>query len=353
MGPERTDRDAIIAAIVGVILVHLLIIWLMPRTAPIPEPVAMPEQEEVTIELLPPLEVEDEPEFVRANPTAPEEIPEDTTNYSNRNQVSAQEEAALPNEENVPLIEGDREDSNRVVQGDPYQPPPMPSSASNAQQQAQSPAMQQQPAPDELSQETRPDVWEREPETEEGIASLEDPQDNLEEPEETAEELNPIKERSPLDGTGQARNITPPQPRGKEAREPRPNRPTLQDNSYGPILKTFTGVSRTGRTAIDARYSEFGVYWNRVLEIIELKWNQLVSNSYRSIQFNGRQVAIEFLIDHDGTVTEVRVVESGVGRLAETLALDAIKSPAPYPEWTPEMIATMGTATPKRITFIY
>lgn len=349
---ERVDRDAVIAAIVAVLLIHLMVIWMAPRQAPMPESVEMPEREQILVELLPPPEVEEEPAFVRANPTAPEEEPVDTTNYSNRSQVSAQEEAALPSEENVPLIEGDREESNRIVQGDPFQQPPMPSAAAQ-DAQAQSPAVQQQPAPDQQPEETLPDVREAEPETEEGIVSLENPDDNLEEPEEVAEELNPIEERSPLDGTGQAQNLTPPQQQGKEAREPRPDRPTLQDNSYGPILKTFTGVSRTGRTAIDARYSEFGVYWNRVLEIIELKWNQLVSNSYRSIQFSGQQVVVEFVIDRKGAVTEVRVVESAVGRLAEVLAVDSIQSPAPFPEWTPEMISTMGAATPKRITFIY
>ncbi len=351
---DRLDKDAVIAALVAVLLLHMLAVWLTPRHAPVPEPFRSPEQQNVRLELLPPpLEVEDDPQFMRANPDAPIEVPQDTQNYSHRDQVAAQEEAAPLSEDNMPMLDGDREDSNRIVQGSPYEQAPMP--AAQAGQDSAEEATQLEAAPDRNPVWTPPEAMDAEPEADEGLLSVVDPLDNPEIPEEPTEdnELNPVEQRSPADGRGEAQTTAQAQQPSPQMREPRPDRPTLRDNSFGPLLRTFTGVSRTGRISIDTRYSEFGAYWNRVLEAIERQWNNLVYNNQRSIQFNGSEVTIEFLISRDGSVTNVRVVQSSVGRLPETLAIDAIRSPAPFPDWTPEMIAQMGTSTVKRITFIY
>jgi len=360
---NRPERDTLIAAFVAVLLVHLLVVWLVPRTAPLPKEVNMAQSHQVRIELVKPLpELEEDPQYVRANPAAPVEVPEDTLNYSNRDQVSAQEEAALPGEENVPLAEGDREDSNRIVPGSPYEPPSTAAEAAEERDASTSdepPSPELQPAPDRPQVLTTPLVREATPETDEGMASVEDPQDNPDQldEEDQLDAYNPQSERSPLDGVGTARYPRPPQQPSAQPvpprREPLPDRPRVQDNSHGPELLTFTGVSRTGRLAIDARFSEFGVYWNRVLEAIERQWNNLVYSNQKSIPFNGQEVTIEFVLSRDGSVSDVRVVASNVGRLPEALALDAVRSPAPFPEWTPEMISQMGTSTPKRLTFIY
>lgn len=357
---NRSDRDAVIAALVAVLFVHLLVVWLTPRKAYLPEPVKMPERQTVNIELVPKMpELEDEPDYVRANPNANNDKPLETTNYSSQDQASAQEKPTPLDDENLPAVDGEMEDSNRIVQGSPYRQPPMPTAPPSPTNQTQQAPEAQIAAPNQPQSMTRPDLFEEKPEEkEDGIASLLDPQDNPEEVEDPKEvaDLNPVEKPSPDNGTGQAERTMPQRPSqtaGPQTREPRPNRPTVEDNSHGYLLKRFTGVSRSGKTAIDTNFSEFGVYWNRTLEAIELKWNSLVRNSYRSIAFDGSSVTVEFTLTRDGQVKNLRIVQSGVGRLPETLAVDAIQSPAPFDEWTPEMIAQMGTETVKTISFFY
>lgn len=354
---ERLDRDAILAAIVAVVWVHLLVIWLTPRQAYMPEPVMMPPPQTVALELVPPpIELEDDPNYLRANPEANNEVPLDTTDYSTQDQVAAQEEASLLDDLNVPAQEGDRENSNRLVQGDPNQPPPMPTAQPSQQTQDEAPPPQEA-APNTPLALTRPDLFDAEPEVDEGMAVLPEPEDNIEMPEDLQDvaELNPVERPSPLDGPGEAQEFTPPRPMAQPAPQVQPPRarPSLPDNSHGPTMDRLMGVARTGRVAFNARYTEFGVYWNRVLEIIELRWNSLVRNNLRSITFNNSSITIQFVLTRQGQIRDVRVVRTEVGRLPEALALDSIQSPAPFDEWTPEMIARMGTETVEEITFIY
>jgi hypothetical protein len=355
------DRDGVIAALVAVLFIHLLVVWLTPRNAYLPEPVKMPERQMVSVELVPKMpEVEDEPDYVRTNPMANNDTPTETTNYSTQDQVSAQEEVTPLSDDNLPAVDGEIEDSNAIVEGSPYSQPPMPTAQNTPNNQNQQAPQPQIAAPNQPRNMPRPDLFEDEPDIEEdGIASMLDPEDNPEEVEDPDDlaEINPVEKPSPDDGTGEAERNLPQRPSpapNPQTQQPRPRQSVQQpDNSNSILRKNFTGVSRSGKLAIDARYSQFGEYWNRTLEAIELKWNSLVRNSYRSITFDGSSVTIEFTLTRKGEIVGLRVLQSGVGRLPETLAIDAIQSPSPFDEWTPEMISQMGTETVKQITFHY
>ena len=350
------DRDALIAGLVGVLFLHLLGYFLTPKTAYLPAPTRLPALEVLRVELVP-LELEDEPQLVRVNPAVEPETPPETLNMSNRDQVAAQEEVTPLSADESPAQEGDREDSSRLVQGDPYQEVAMPSTASSPTQATQ-PSPLQLPAPRQPPEVTAPDINEDEPVEDEALASRLDPADNTEIPEEDvelAEELNPIDVTSALDGTGQAQTLMPEQQAAQPSQqEPRPDRPRVAlDNSRGPIRSSALGVGRIGRVAWNSRYSEFGEYWYRVTEVIERQWNNLVTNSLKSLTFDGSLVRFEITIRRDGSISDVRVLESNVSRQKELLALDAIESRAPFPVWTPDMIATMGESTTLSYGFIY
>ncbi|MFP4540058.1 MAG: hypothetical protein ACLFR7_00385 [Opitutales bacterium] len=353
------DRDALILAVVAVVFLHLLFLAAVPRQARLAAPVEMAEVERMQLELLQqPLE-EEELQYVRANPAAEAAPPDETNLYSDRDQVAAQEEVTPLAADETPAQEGDEAESVRLVQGDPFQQPAPPAPASQqAQQSASSPPIpEMRPAPAEKQQVTAPDVLERGPLEEDGLLATPEPQDNAEEPEEieTADTLQPTEQQSELDDVGQDEFFRPERPAvDPSQRQPRPNRPQVAlDNSFGPRRDAAAGVNRIGNVSWNTRYSEFGEYWKRVTEVIERRWNSLVMNSYRSLTFSGDRVVFEFVIARDGSIKEIHVIQSGVGRFEETLARDAIESTAPYFPWTPEMIATMGEETDFSLGFIY
>jgi hypothetical protein len=354
----KTEKDAIIAAAVFTVLVHLLVFLVTPRTVTLPEPHRY--QPNTTFDLvLDPIEdeLDQDMRYVRATPDVPEEAPEETINISDRDQVAAQPDQ--PDEldfENTPMVDGDMEESNRLVQGNPYEQPTPPAPPESGAESEQSPMVEQQPAPRQQPVVVAPDFRENEEREldEDGIAEVEErsiaEERPLEEPEDSREMA--MDETSPEDGMGDAQTFTPPQQAEEPSQQPRPRMRVERDTSYGPIRSNRQGAVRIGRLAFDAQYSEFGEYWRRVAEIIERRWRSLIYNS-RSITFNGNRVVVHFEINRDGRITNVRVTDSAAGRLAESMSVDAIVGEAPFFPWTPDMILRMGDAAECSIHFYY
>lgn len=355
----RTEKDAIIAAAVFTVLVHLLIFLVMPRTVSFPEPHKY--QPNTTFDLvLDPIEdeLEQDMRYVRATPDVPEEAPQDTVNISDRDQVAAQpEEVDELDPDNTPMVDGDMEESNRLVQGNPFEQPTPPAPPESGSEAEQSPMVEQQPAPRQAPVVVAPNFRENEEREldEEGIAEVEQRSVAEERPIEEAEvsDAMAMDQTSPEDGMGDAQTFTPPQQAEEEpSQQPRPRLRVERDTSYGPIRSNRQGAVRIGRLAFDAQYSEFGEYWRRVAEIIERRWRSLIYNS-RSITFNGHRVVVHFDINRDGRITNVRVTDSAAGRLAESMSVDAIVGEAPFFPWTPDMILRMGDSTECSIHFFY
>lgn len=348
------NRDSLFAAVLMAFFLHLLLFWATPaslfESGSTEQPV--PQSMEVYLEPIPE-EPEQEEQYVRAAPNIAESIPEETTNISDRNQQAAQEEeVAALDPENTPMVEGDEAESNRLVQGNPSQEPTPPSPPAASQTSGASPMELQEAAPEELPAEVNPDFLEQEPVEEEGLASMERPDEAREEPEEVNEMKDPIDVTSPADGQGQAQMTTPPQAADQQTPTPRPRQRVERDTSFGPIKDNRQGAIQVGRLAFDAQYSEFGDYWRRVAEIIEARWRNLVYNT-KSIPFGGFRVVVEFAITREGQVTDVNVAFSSAGKLAETISVDSIVGEAPFFEWTPEMIVKMGEKANCAIHFYY
>ncbi|MEX0329920.1 MAG: energy transducer TonB [Puniceicoccaceae bacterium] len=350
---ERRNREGLFAAILLAFFLHLLLFWATPREL-FEEPekqVLIPQSMEIMLEAIPE-QPEMEETYVRAAPNVQEQVPEETLNISDRNQVAAQEEAiAALSPDNTPYVEGDEEESNRLIQGNPNQEPTPPSPPAASPTSAASPVVQQEAAPREQPVQVDPDYIEQAPETDEGIASIENPAEAQEEPEEPTEPLEEVLVTSEYDGQGQAEMTTPAQAAQQPTPTPRPRLRVERDTSFGPIKDNRQGAIVIGRLAFDAQYSEFGEYWRRVAEIIEARWRNLVYNT-RAIPPGGR-VVVQFSITRDGQVTDVKVAHTSAGKLADTISVDAIVGEAPYFEWTPEMIVKMGEKAPCAIHFYY
>lgn len=349
----QSNRESLFAAILLALFLHLLLYWVSPSElfeTSVERSEVSPDFE-VVMEPFPE-DPEMEERYVRAAPNIQESVPEETLNISDRDQQAAQEEEAPPDPDNTPYVEGDEEQSNRLVQGNPMQEPTPQSPPEASQSEGSSPMARQEAAPREQPAETNPDFIEQVPEEDTGVASIEKPADSREPPEEPVDIGEPVAATSEFDGQGEAQVTTPPQASGEEGPTPRPRQRVERDTSFGPVKDNRQGAIQIGRLSFDAQYSEFGEYWRRVAEIIEARWRNLVYNT-RSIPFGGYRVVVEFAITRKGEVRNVEVSFSNAGRLAETISVDAIVGEAPFFDWTPEMILKMGEEAGAAIHFYY
>lgn len=141
-----------------------------------------------------------------------------------------------------------------------------------------------------------------------------------------------------------------PQPRPPAAlAKPRASLPT---GTSGLLLRNPVGVGRAGALALDARFSSYGDYSQRMLEAIQASWWSLIERA-RFDDFAAGYVIIRFRIHRDGTVTDAEVVASTVPPLAALTCKDAVALPAPYDSWRADMVAMLGEDEPVTITFHY
>ncbi len=105
----------------------------------------------------------------------------------------------------------------------------------------------------------------------------------------------------------------------------------------GEKMKQNGGVNRRLEMAsLDAKATPFGSYDAALIEAIQSRWYDLLDgisyNNYRS----GR-VVVQFRLNYDGRITDLRIAETTVGDTLAVLCQKAIFDPAPYEKWPQEM----------------
>ena len=105
----------------------------------------------------------------------------------------------------------------------------------------------------------------------------------------------------------------------------------------GEKMKQDGGVSRhLEMSSLDAKATPFGSYDAAMIEAIQSRWydllDQISYNNYR----NGR-VVVQFRLNYDGRITDMRIAETTVGDTLALLCQKAILDPAPYEKWPREM----------------
>jgi hypothetical protein len=120
------------------------------------------------------------------------------------------------------------------------------------------------------------------------------------------------------------------------------------------VRKSPRGVATTaGAVAIDSKLSEFGEYLDRMFEVIRTKWNDLNATASLPVTESNTHVLVSFYLTRSGAIEDLQIVETNSGQTAQWLCLDSIKANAPYIEWTPEMVARLGQRQLITIRFIY
>jgi len=292
-------RAAAFAAIASLGL-HLLLLWLLPDT--FRQVVAIVRPIEV---LTAPVKIDEarlpaKLRFAETNPVANQAVPKTAPFTSSRNQTAAQPvPEKMPSNSALPKSAGTSPEI-RLAQGKPR---------SIDQSQAQP-----TPAP---------------------AISMAGPQ------------------TAPPPGPGKA--AARPVPKAAPAPTPTdPDRPraSIPSGTAGLLLRNSVGVNRAGAVAIDARFSQYGDYTQRMLEAIQSSWWSIIERS----QFEGvnrGRVTVRFRLHRDGTVTDATILSNEVTRVMSLACKDAVMAPAPYDAWRADMVALYGESDIVTINFYY
>ena len=127
---ENTDSKSIQVGLIGTILLHIILLFILPRMARLgyfgrektKTTYVKPKPKEIEIPLSaflpPPPQPKSPPKFVEANPNAPENTPDHTDNFSDRNQQVAQEKPTPNGHNDHPALEGKKDfHSSQIVDG--------------------------------------------------------------------------------------------------------------------------------------------------------------------------------------------------------------------------------------------
>jgi outer membrane biosynthesis protein TonB len=302
---ESIDQRSTALAVVVSLGLHLLLFWALPDT--FHKVVAFVRPVEV---LTAPVKIDEarlppKLRFIETNPLANQAVPKATPFTSSRNQTAAQPvPEKMPTNSPLPKSEGTSEQL-RIAQGKP-----------RSIDQSQS-----APAP-------QPSI---------SMAA-------------------PVK-AAPPPGPGKSAAQPSPTPAPVPAPAPvaaNPDRPraSVPSGTYGLLLRRPVGVNRAGSIAVDARFSNYGDYTQRMLEAIQSSWWSIIERS-RFEGLSRGNVIVRFRLHRDGTVTDAQVLGSEVTRVMTLACKDAVMAPAPYDIWRADMVAMYGESDTVTINFIY
>jgi hypothetical protein len=339
---RRTQSRSITAGIVGTVLFHLLFVFSLPRSYLKIDPNEVKESfREFDIEIITEPEEKD-PQYAETNPQAPDNEPDETNNFSARNQQAANEE--LPDElspDRTPATEGEDLPSTKIISGDLN--PPIPVFAPREMQQPSDASVPTTTPSNPERIDPLPGFEDDVVVTDEGTGMTE------------AEEIeNPKISDEPIDGIEADTDDTDPfaLPSTQEASRPTPQpRPRLPRAPPGPVRTQRAGVSQTGRVGYDAKFSQFGEYMERMVEVVTQRWHSLAA--VRSYRETTSSVRLEFKLRQDGSIGELYTIDTSAKALGILLCRSAIEQGAPYGSWTQEMVDVLGDEQTITFTFHY
>ena len=128
-----------------------------------------------------------------------------------------------------------------------------------------------------------------------------------------------------------------------------------QELISGPIMKSLTDAPRVGSVAIECRLHPYGVYIQKMLQAIEEQWNQLAIGATQYLQRDRlpNLVTWKFTLGFDGSITNLHRIDSGKESLPSELCRQAIASRVPFGLWTDKMIKDFGKSDEITINFRY
>jgi protein TonB len=139
---------------------------------------------------------------------------------------------------------------------------------------------------------------------------------------------------------------------------PRPRTLAMARQQKGGIagdrVKQQGGVRRFSvEPSFDVRSTPFGAYDAAIIAAIQKHWYDLIENREFSGSYSGK-VVLEFRLNSDGSVTDMRVGETDVTEILALLCQRAVQDPAPFARWPADLRRLVGKEyRDVRFTFYY
>ncbi|TAL06184.1 MAG: hypothetical protein EPO07_02200 [Verrucomicrobia bacterium] len=124
-----------------------------------------------------------------------------------------------------------------------------------------------------------------------------------------------------------------------------------QKQMSGQKMKQPGGVLNRANASFDVKATGFGAYDAAFIAAVKQRWEDLLD----SVSYDGyRQgkVSVEFKLNYDGRITEMKVSDNTVTETLSLLCQKAILDPAPFERWPNEMRVMIG-ADYRKITFTF
>ena len=354
---EDTDLRAIQIGVAATILLHVLLIVLMPDKLDndmagqfTPEHMGTASKtfniEINPEEFAPPLLVPKKPptKFVETNPDLPDNEPDKTDNFAAQNQQAAQEKPATKTGGDRPEMEGKKDmEPSQIVSGNlspttpivPLPPPPTPQLPSK-EEVTPNPARERTPLPG-----IERYVGENTKAFGSNIAKI------APHPEDIEKKVEGLPDAQNVEGVSGVRAKV------SQVQLPK-DRPKLDKRARPAIFaENKLGTSNIGLSGVDARWSNYGAYLQKLVEAIQIQWEKLIMES-RAYPEHGSIVHVKFVIDSTGSITKIVSVEGGLaGQQAERNCVSGITIPAPYGKWSDDMVALLGEKQEMTFSFYY
>ncbi len=349
---EDPDSRSVLIGLLGVLLVHLLLLLYAPHILRVDpsSSVLRPHSsnKQFNIEIAPdtfiqkPVPKPPPPfKFVETNPDAPDNAPDKTNNFAARNQQVAQEKPTPDGKSDRPAITGQKEiESTQIVDGRLSKPteqaPTSPMTVAPPKVSVEAPRQEQNPLTG---------IEKREGADENGYGS------NIAKfPESTKpvpERIEGVKNAPLIQGaTSVQPQIDPqhPQRRPQIVKQMQTRPAIFQENKLG--------TQNIGAIGVDAKWSAYGQYLQKMIESVQIQWERLIIES-KIYPGGGKMVTVRFRMDKEGQISQIISVDGTAGNQAEGTCTTAITSRAPYGPWTDDMIAVLGESQVMTFTFYY
>jgi len=347
------ESRAIQIGIIGTILIHLLLLLLAPHLEPRGGGLAFSSSDDpkrsFDIQMDSDTFFTPPQNFVEVNPDAPENTPDRTDNFGERNQQVAQEVPTPDGQSESPATEGQTDiESTAIVTGNRAEeesqfvpaPPPTPEEVQEINEAIEAAArLAQDPLPGtERIEGTNPDGF--------GSSVVPLPQNPMPIPD-RIEGLPNVTETDGM-ANGSTFRVDPSRPAP---------RPSLAASNLRPafITERVNGTSNLGVVAHNALRTEYGAYLSRIIETVDRQWSNNIRSKLQggfSYPLSGSRVKVKFRLMKSGDVAIVEV-DGTADTLWSRVSVDAIAQRAPYGPWTDDMIAILGESTEITFTFHY
>lgn len=351
---DDPETRSTLIGLAGVLLIHLLLWAAMPsllRFDPVPASRRpKPVGHDFNIELAPeifnkPLAKPKDPfKFVETNPEAPENTPDKTNNFAAQNQQVAQEKPTPDGKSDRPATEGKKDfESTQIVSGrltKPIEhmeavPPPM--EVPPAEQVVAATRAEQNPlsGDEKIRGENLAGVG----------SSL---AKRLENARDVPERVEGAKNAKDQQGAAIANQpaIDPQRPR------PRPMLVETVKTRPAILAENKFGTSNIGPMAIDAKWSAYGAYLQRMIDTIQIQWERILLEQ-KANPVQGSDVIVKFVMNNEGNIVDIGVEQTTASETSTRACVSAITDRMPYGPWTDDMRAVLGEKQEMTFRFFY